>query len=94
MKTAEEVAEEIVEEILFHKTYKNPLLEARDFVAKALTAFAEKRVNETLNNMPKNLLFARNEALEEAAKVVKNFCPPCGDTEELLEKIRALKDHS
>lgn len=40
-------AEGIIEEVLYHETYKNPLLEARDYVADALESFARETQNAT-----------------------------------------------
>jgi hypothetical protein len=94
MKTAEEVADDFVEGRLSYKGgegYKFTVAE----LACLLTAFADERVNYAVLNMSNNegIAIARNEALEEAAKIADSDGHCCEDCpcSGIAEEIRALK---
>lgn len=87
MKTAEEVAEHLIE-------YDNVIRELDDVrldefkreIVQALTAYAEERVKEALRT---SIDEWRAEALDEAAKIAEFHSGP---SEQLAAKIRALKE--
>jgi hypothetical protein len=87
MKTAEEVADDIVRK--YSGQYS--LIAAHMEIAQALTAFAGERVAEFEKVALENVAEVRNAALEEAARVCDEEIHLDGDQCETGKKIRALK---
>lgn len=61
-------------------------------VVKDIDTFVALKLNEMLNNLPKNMRFARNEALEEAAKIVEGWACKHQCEKQLSKGIRAIID--
>lgn len=96
MKTAEEVAEEILNKHYYGQTYW-PELKAQ--IISQLTTFSEERVEQAMDNdeiVHFQLRKARADALEEAAKICDTSRLECGEfwvpsPSEIAKKIRSLK---
>lgn len=77
----EKEAERIVEEILYHQHYSNPLLESKQFAWDILRAVHDAAIEEAAN-IAYERMNARNAMNQDC----------CGSTAEFIEKdIRALK---
>lgn len=100
MKTAEDVAEGIVHQLPTSQARRlwGPIL--MKLIAQALTAYAEERVKEAWDLPPPWFIRteefdkARNEALEEAAKIADECCSDAvlgNPAFHIRDAIRALK---